>query len=117
MDTLRQYDTKLRFITKIDRNSELLDVNSNRYCSLFHVALSLSMQLSLIIVNNSIIGMSSEEFRKLVFWLKRRMDVDDKQIILVQRSNDGIEPFRRNQIDFIRCFSRYDDTTMSSSNE
>ena len=88
MNELRKFDTQLRFITKTDRISEMLDIASYRYCTLFHLALSLSMQTSLIVLNNSIIGMPSNELKKLIAWLKQHDDVHYLQIIAVERSNN-----------------------------
>lgn len=89
MDKLRQFDTVLRFVTKSDKNSEFFDVASNRCCALFHLVVSLSMNVSLIVLNNSIIGMPSHELQKLISWLKRYDEVDNKQIIVVQRSTSN----------------------------
>lgn len=104
MHVLRQSDTELRFITKADRSSDLLEIDSNRYCSLFHLSFSLSMQTSLIIVNNSIIGMPSDQFRRLINWLKACDGVKKKQIFVVQRDgNFDINSLQIDDFRMIRC--------------
>lgn len=103
MSKLCQFDTELRFITKVDRNSEILDVDSNRYCALFRLALTLAMHVPLIVLNNSIIGMRSDELQKLISWLKNRVEVDNQQIIVVQRSNINLS--QTNGFHLIRCSS------------
>lgn len=110
MRTLRHGGTKLRFITNMDRSSESLDVISNLCCSLFHLAFSLAMHSSLIILNNSIIGFPSDDLEKLISWLQRHGNVDNKQIIVVQHGNIRLNV---SGFHFIHC--PYDDGTNSSS--
>lgn len=97
---LCECDTELRFITKTDRSSDILNVNSHRYAVLFHLAVSLVMT-TLIVLNNSIIGMPSDELKVLITWLmyhykidehNERNEEDNKQIIVVQRSDNNTLP-------------------------
>lgn len=109
-------DTQLRFITKGDRNkeSQCLEINSNRYGSYFHTTLSVAMCLPLIVVNNSIIGLPTDKFQRLITWLKERAEVANRQVIIVQRSdsnNNGINQLQARQVHFIRCSG--DDNTRS----
>lgn len=101
MSKLSEPDTTLRFITEGDRNSVLLDVDSHRYCGLFHLALSLALPTSLIILNNSIIGMSTVELQKIVKWLHHRIKDTKQQVIIVDRSNSNTLQF--NTIQMNRC--------------
>lgn len=62
---------------------------------------------SLIVLNNSIIGMPTDELENLISWLKGRLDDDEldgkvsKQIIIVQRSGNNTLP--TNGFRLIRC--------------
>lgn len=101
MSELCQFDTQLHFITETDQNSEILDVNRNRYSALFHLTFTLAMNVSLIVLNNSIIGMPHDELQKLIFWLNARDGVDNKQIIVVQRSD--VNSLSTNVFHLIHC--------------
>lgn len=87
MNKLHRFDVALKFITSIDSKSDVLDVESNRNCALFRIAVSLAMRTSLIIFNNSIIGMPSDELEKILTWLKHRIEVEgnNQQVIVIQR--------------------------------
>lgn len=87
MSMLRQSDTSLKHITSMDKNSDMLDIDSNRYCAISHLATSLAMHTSVIILNNSILGMPSDELNKMFSYLWRRFGFD-KQVIVVQRTNN-----------------------------
>lgn len=81
--------------------SDLLDIQSNRYSTLFQLTLSASKNTSLIILNNTTLGMSFEEMEKLLVWFQFfNEDGDDdsdsdnrgRQVILVNRSRSIVKP-------------------------
>lgn len=100
MEKLCAASTGLRFIMKSSQsdeifNSDLLDVNSNRYSLLFHLALSVKMNPSLIILNNTIIGVPTDELQKIIYWFQTYNGFPDlfddkqakyRQVIVVDRS-------------------------------
>lgn len=102
---LCQSETGLRFINRADQNSDILDVSSNRYCTLFRLAVSLVVPTSLIILNNSIIGMPPDELQKIINWLQHHGEPITQQVILVQRSTTN--PLQTNDFHMIHCSSEH----------
>lgn len=78
--------------------SDLLDVKTNRYSVLFHLALSVTINPSLIILSNTILGIPTDELRKIIKWFMSYTQLDElvnersarcRQVILVDRSADN----------------------------
>lgn len=78
--------------------SDLLDVKTNRYSVLFHLALSVKINPSLIILSNTILGIPTDELRKIIKWFMSYTQLDKlvnersarcRQVILVDRSADN----------------------------
>lgn len=100
MEKLCAASTGLRFIMKSSHsdeiiNSDLLDVNSNRYSLLFHLVLSVKMNPSLIILNNTILGVPTDELQEIIHRFRKCNELQDlfddthdkyRQVIVVDRS-------------------------------
>lgn len=92
-------------------SSDLLDVNSNRYSVLFHSALSVKMTPSLIILNNTILGVPTDEIQEIIHWFQfyndfRNFPVETqgkyRQMIVVDRSENSYRTLFRHAFHGIR---------------
>lgn len=101
MNRLSEPITALDFITNKDGDSDLLDVDSNRFCTLFHLAVSVTMSPALVILDNSIIGLPSQELQKICSWLQGRVEEKDLQAIVVARSGTDLTPINGSYV--IHC--------------
>lgn len=89
--------TGLSFIGRTSGKSDLFDIKSNRMSVLFHCALSVSINPSLIILSNTIIGVPSDELYKIIRWFMPYTQLSQlfnergnrvRQVILVDREQN-----------------------------
>lgn len=114
-ETLCDMGTGLGFVLKTNRNStviktDTLDVKAQRYSRLFHLILSIKANPSVLILNNTIVGLPISELKEIIerFQLHRRSDgqaQQSRQVIMVGRQNDAyVGLFRERQYKRL-CFS------------
>lgn len=99
MKVLCMASTELNFICKSDSNgdffkSDVIDIKSNYYAILFHLALSIKMNPSFVILNNTILGMPMDKLQPIIDWAQIAVPSNDKsqhqyrQVIVVDRSEN-----------------------------
>lgn len=98
--------TGLSFICKTNNNvdflkSDKLDLKCNSYSFLMHLALSISVNPSLMILNNTILGLPADELKKLIYWFMpfgqlqnvlNNRDSKMRQVIVIDRLTNNYRP-------------------------
>lgn len=107
-------DTGLSFCFKTENVNgifinDLLDIHKNGFATVFHACLSHMVNLSLLMLNNTICGRTAAEVNELI--RKFHVNIDDnednddrfKQVIVVKRSNDDHNGIFNHQYRRIEC--------------